>query len=93
MAFRDKIALENRIIYNRHDVAAITGTSLETVDKWLHEGLPVFKSGRLVCIERSTLIEWLRAKAQRREGFMRKHPQQLRVVTKDDELFPGVELA
>ena len=93
MAFRDKIALENRIVYSRNDVAAITGTSLETVDKWLYEGLPAFKSGRLVCIERSTLIEWLREKAQRREGFIRKKPQQLHVMAKDDELFPGVDLA
>ena len=93
MAYRDAVALQNRLIYNRQDVAAITGTSVETVDKWLHDGLPAFKDGRLICIERSSLIDWLRGKAQRREGFVRKQPHNIHTVTRDEELFPGIELA
>lgn len=87
MRIRNMVPLENRITYNRKEFAEISGCSMEVVDKWIHDGIPCIKEGRMFIFERESAIQWLRNRALRREGLVRKN------VVVDDDIFPGIELA
>jgi len=81
------VPLEDRITYSRKELAEISGCSMEVVDQWIHDGIPCIKQGRMFIFERGAAIQWLRNRAIRRDGLVRKN-----TVT-DDDIFPGIELA
>ncbi|WP_308536860.1 hypothetical protein [uncultured Megasphaera sp.] len=55
--------------------------------------MPAFRAKRVYIIEKESALEWLRAKAKRRDGLMRREVRTLDVRKKDDDIFPGIELA
>lgn len=88
-----KVPLEQQFVYNRKEAAIVTGTSEETIDCWLHDGLPAFRQGRLICIERTSLIEWLKNRAAARDGFIRKKAPIKVDAEAVDDIFPGYSLS
>lgn len=93
MKTRDKVELKDRLTYDREEFAAITGTSADMVSQWIHDGMPAFRAKRVYIIEKESALEWLRAKAKRRDGLMRREVRTIDVRKKDDDIFPGIELA
>lgn len=87
MKIRNMVSLENRVTYSRTEFAAITGVGVEMVDQWIHDGIPCFKQSRMFVFEKESAVQWLRNRAMRREGLMRK------TVVQDNDIFPGIELA
>jgi hypothetical protein len=80
------IAVIDQLTWNRHELAGVTGRSLEIVDKWISEGIPCSREGKTYIFERGSSIEWIRKRAMNRTGL----------VTKKnicDDVFPGIELA
>ncbi len=83
---RDRVPLDKRWTLNRVELASITGCSVETVNQWIHEGIPCFRQNRMFVFERTTALEWLRKKALSRQGLHKQN-------SGFDDIFPGIELA
>ena len=60
--------MENRYTISRKELAKRYGTSLVTIDSWLHRAenpLPCVKAGRKVLISVATADAWFEAEAMR----------------------------
>ena len=66
------VPLEHRFVFNRKELAAVTGRSPDTIDRWISEGIPCMKDGGIYIFERESVLQWIRAKALHREGLIKK---------------------
>ena len=60
----------NKVLYERKEVAQLTGLCLVTIDKWLkreHNPLPSIKIGRRVMIPVDAFMDWIAKETERNQ--------------------------